>query len=112
MEYHDSGVGTIHVVQPTWWVQCTHIATVNSCNSAYLIIIFSGPAHLILKCSHQYQEWKGDVPHMQYDLPLQQSVMEYHHPGVGTIVQSTCLVQFIHIHVAIVHGHRYGPLKC
>ena len=38
---------------------------------------------------HQYQEWKGDVPHKQYDLPLQQGVMEYnHHPGVGTIVQS------------------------
>ena len=39
----------------------------------------------------QYQEWKGDVPHKQYDLPLQQGVMEYNlGTGVGTctIVQS------------------------
>ena len=38
------------------------------------------------ECSHYYQEWKGDVPHKQYDLPLQQGVMEYDHPGEGTIV--------------------------
>ena len=33
--------------------------------------------------------------------------MEYHHPGVGTIVQSTWWVQCMH-HVHVVYGHNQG----
>ena len=50
-----------------------------------------------LQCSHQYQEWNRDVPHMQYDLPLQQDVMEYHYPEVSMIQFSHVLVLYIHL---------------
>ena len=36
------------------------------------------------ECSHQYQEWQGDVPHTKYDLPLQQGAMEYYQAVMGT----------------------------
>ena len=45
------------------------------------------------QCSHEYQKWKGDASHNQYVLHMQQSVMEHHHTGVDTIVQSTWCVQ-------------------
>ena len=34
---------------------------------------------------------------------MQQGVMEYHHPGVGTIVEPTGWVQCTHVHVVYEH---------
>ena len=57
---------------------------------------------------HQYQEWKGDVPHKKYDLPLQHSVMEYDHTGVGTIVQSTTMYTTTHLILNVHINTRSG----
>ena len=37
---------------------------------------------------------------------MQQGVMEYHHPGVGTIAQSTWWVQCTHVHVVYGYVNR------
>ena len=64
------------------------------------VMTFSGPTHLIHDV--YIESIPGVERRWQYDLPLQQSVMEYNHPGMGTIVQPTWRVQCIHVHMYMV----------
>ena len=76
------------------------------CHCQLSFILITNSPHF--ECSHQYQDREGDIPRKWYDLPLQQVVMEYHHTGVGIIVQSTWWVQCTNVHVVCGYVNRKG----